>query len=100
MTGPRFRLTSLFRLVAGLAIVGPAALLLGAPPAEAHPLPHSVVQLDVSQSSVAARLELPRTSGIDLSGATSTAVPADRADAGRPHPDRVHLDLDRPPPAG
>jgi hypothetical protein len=60
MTGPRNWLTTaLTRLVAGIAIVVPAALLLGASPAAAHPMPHSVVQLDVYRSSVAARLELP-----------------------------------------
>ncbi|MFJ9706307.1 HupE/UreJ family protein [Streptomyces sp. NPDC101234] len=87
MTGPRNWLTTaLARLVAGIAIAVPAALLLGASPAAAHPMPHSVVQLDVYQSSVSARLELPvsdfsRASGIDLDNITGTAVPAARAKA-------------------
>ncbi|MEU9917277.1 hypothetical protein [Streptomyces sp. NPDC051001] len=60
MTGPRNRLTAaVTRLVAGIAIVVPAALLLGASPAAAHPMPYSVVELDVYQASVSARLELP-----------------------------------------
>ncbi|MER7178930.1 HupE/UreJ family protein [Streptomyces hyaluromycini] len=87
MTGPRNWLTTvLTRLVAGIAIVVPAALLLGASPAAAHPMPHSVVQLDVYRSSVSARLELPvsdfsRASGIDLADITGKAVPAARAKA-------------------
>ncbi|MFJ3798397.1 HupE/UreJ family protein [Streptomyces sp. NPDC090088] len=82
MTGPRNWLTTaLARLVAGIAIVVPATLLLGASPAAAHPMPHSVVQLDVYQSSVAARLELPvsdfsRASGIDLTGTTKAQLPS------------------------
>ncbi|MGY5053979.1 HupE/UreJ family protein [Streptomyces sp. 900105755] len=87
MTGPRNWLANaLTRLVAGIAIVVPAALLLGASPAAAHPMPHSVVQLDVYRSSVSARLELPvsdfsRASGIDLDDVTGKAVPAARATA-------------------
>ncbi|MEV5841336.1 HupE/UreJ family protein [Streptomyces sp. NPDC051985] len=82
MTGPRNWLTTaLARLVAGIAIVVPATLLLGASPAAAHPMPHSVVQLDVYRSSVAARLELPvsdfsRASGIDLTGTTKAQLPS------------------------
>ncbi|MEU6140037.1 HupE/UreJ family protein [Streptomyces sp. NPDC047081] len=82
MTGPRNWLTTaLLRLVAGIAIVVPAALLLGASPAAAHPMPHSVVQLDVYRTSVAARLELPvdefaRASGIDLTDTTTAQLPA------------------------
>ncbi|MFJ3775355.1 HupE/UreJ family protein [Streptomyces sp. NPDC090075] len=82
MTGPRNWLTTaLARLVAGIAIVVPATLLLGASPAAAHPMPHSVVQLDVYQSSVAARLELPvsdfsRASGIDLTRTTKARLPS------------------------
>ncbi|MEV7386758.1 MULTISPECIES: HupE/UreJ family protein [unclassified Streptomyces] len=81
MTGPRNWLTTaLARLLAGIAIVVPAALLLGASPAAAHPMPHSVVRLDVYRTSVAARLELPadeftRASGIDLTGATTATLP-------------------------
>ncbi|MFG3289638.1 HupE/UreJ family protein [Streptomyces sp. NPDC048179] len=62
--------TALTRLVAGIAIVVPATLLLAASPAAAHPMPHSVVELDVYQHSVSVRLELPvgefsRASGIE-----------------------------------
>jgi hypothetical protein len=72
-------LISLCRTLAGIAVAVPAALLLGAPPAAAHPMPHSVVLLDVHETSVTARLELPvdelRTaSGIDLSTA---GIPVD-----------------------
>ncbi|MFJ9008503.1 HupE/UreJ family protein [Streptomyces canus] len=79
MTGPRNWLTTALRLVAGIAIVVPAALLAGASPAAAHPMPHSVVQLDVYQASVTARLELPvddlsRAAGIDLSDATRATL--------------------------
>ncbi|NUP15170.1 MAG: HupE/UreJ family protein [Streptomyces sp.] len=49
---------------------------------------HSVVQLDVYEHSVAARLELPvgelaRASGIDLTEATGTAIPAAQVKAVR-----------------
>ncbi|MER7930129.1 HupE/UreJ family protein [Streptomyces sp. NPDC096057] len=79
MTGPRNWLTTTLRWLAGIAIAVPAALLLGASPAAAHPMPHSVVQLDVYKESVSARLELPvddfsRASGIDLSKATSSTL--------------------------
>ncbi|MCX4853274.1 HupE/UreJ family protein [Streptomyces canus] len=79
MTGPRDWLTTALRLVAGIAIVVPAALLAGASPAAAHPMPHSVVQLDVYQASVTARLELPvddlsRAAGIDLSDTTRATL--------------------------
>ncbi|GIE85189.1 HupE/UreJ family protein [Actinoplanes regularis] len=47
------------------ALVVTAALLLGAPPAAAHPMPHSVVLLDVHETSVTARLELP-SADLDL----------------------------------
>ncbi|NUP23887.1 MAG: HupE/UreJ family protein [Streptomyces sp.] len=82
MTGPRNWLTTALRWVAGIAIAVPAALLLGASPAAAHPMPHSVVELDVYQRSVSARLELPvsdfsRASGIELTGKTLTAAQAD-----------------------
>ncbi|MFF4786174.1 MULTISPECIES: HupE/UreJ family protein [Streptomyces] len=71
-------LTTALRLVAGIAIAVPAALLLGASPAAAHPMPHSVVQLDVYEHSVSVRLELPvddftRASGIEVSARTLTA---------------------------
>lgn len=81
MTRPRTWLTTaLLRLVAGIAIAVPATLLLGASPTAAHPMPHSVVQLDVYQASVTARLALPvddfsRASGIDLNTIASTALP-------------------------
>ncbi|MGC4982785.1 HupE/UreJ family protein [Streptomyces sp. DT193] len=81
MTRSRNWLTTALRLVAGIAIAVPAALLLGAPPAAAHPMPHSVVRLDVYKASVTARLELPvddfsRASGIDLTGIEPAALPA------------------------
>ncbi|GAA2673993.1 hypothetical protein [Actinoplanes palleronii] len=41
------------------ALVVTAALLCGASPASAHPLPHSVVLLDVHETSVTAHLQLP-----------------------------------------
>ncbi|WP_436521384.1 HupE/UreJ family protein [Actinoplanes sp. HUAS TT8] len=41
------------------ALVVTAALLFGASPASAHPMPHSVVLLDVHETSVTAHLELP-----------------------------------------
>ncbi|MDQ0578679.1 HupE/UreJ family protein [Streptomyces rishiriensis] len=79
MTGPRNWLTIALRWVAGIAFAVPATLLLGASPAAAHPMPHSVVQLDVYQTSVTARLELPvddlsRASGIDLSDTTRATL--------------------------
>ncbi|MFJ4201703.1 HupE/UreJ family protein [Streptomyces sviceus] len=78
MTGPRNWLTTALRWVAGIAIAVPAALLVGASPAAAHPMPHSVVQLDVYAHSVSARLELPvdeftRAGGIDVSEKTLAA---------------------------
>ncbi|MFF4059324.1 HupE/UreJ family protein [Streptomyces sp. NPDC001668] len=78
MTGPRNWLTTALRWVAGIAIAVPATLLLGASPAAAHPMPHSVVQLDVHEHSVSARLELPlddfaRASGIEVSEKTLSA---------------------------
>ncbi|MCX5087433.1 HupE/UreJ family protein [Streptomyces sp. NBC_00365] len=81
MTRPRTWLTTALRLVAGITIAVPAALLLGASPAAAHPMPHSVVQLDVYKASVTARLELPvgdfsTASGIDLTSTDSAALPA------------------------
>ncbi|MEU9875551.1 HupE/UreJ family protein [Streptomyces phaeochromogenes] len=84
MTRPRNWLTTALRLVAGIAIAVPAALLLGASPAAAHPMPHSVVRLDVSKASVTARLELPAgdfstASGIDLTGIEPAALPAKAA---------------------
>ncbi|MFD9329026.1 HupE/UreJ family protein [Streptomyces sp. NPDC060065] len=80
MTRPRNWLTTAFRLVAGIAIAVPAALLLGASPAAAHPMPHSVVQLDVYKGSVTARIELPvgdlaTAGGIDLTAIESAALP-------------------------
>ncbi|MGW1025619.1 HupE/UreJ family protein [Streptomyces sp. NPDC002577] len=80
MTRPRTWLTTALRLVAGIAIAVPAALLLGASPAAAHPMPHSVVQLDVYKASVTARLELPvgdfaTASGIDLTNIEPSALP-------------------------
>ncbi|MFJ8112124.1 HupE/UreJ family protein [Streptomyces sp. NPDC096132] len=84
MTGPRNWLTALVRMVAGIAIVVPATLLLGASPAAAHPMPHSVVQLDVHQHSVSARLEIPidelsLASGIELNNTLSGKAGSVRA---------------------
>ncbi|OQR61685.1 hypothetical protein B6E66_23260 [Streptomyces maremycinicus] len=78
MTGPRNWLTTALRWVAGVAIAVPAALLIGASPAAAHPMPHSVVQLDVYEHSVSARLEVPvaeftRASGLGVSEKTLAA---------------------------
>ncbi|MFK4101539.1 HupE/UreJ family protein [Streptomyces sp. NPDC019531] len=68
-------LSSVLRTMAGIAAVVTAALLLAAPPAAAHPMPHSVVMLDVHETSVTAELELPvadfaTASGIDLTDTT------------------------------
>ncbi|MEU6551060.1 HupE/UreJ family protein [Streptomyces sp. NPDC046915] len=65
------------RMLAGIAVAVTAALLLAAPPAAAHPMPHSVLLLDVHRSSVDAELDLPvsdfsRASGIDLDDHTTT----------------------------
>ena len=84
MTRPRTWLTTALRLVAGIAVAVPAALLLGASPAAAHPMPHSVVQLDVYKASVTAQLELPvgdlaTASGIDLTSIEPSALPAKAA---------------------
>ncbi|WP_051809522.1 HupE/UreJ family protein [Actinoplanes subtropicus] len=78
----RTPLISLCRMLAGIAVAVPAALLSGAPPAAAHPMPHSVVLLDVHETAVAAHLELPvdelrRASGIDLRTIAATDIPAD-----------------------
>ena len=66
---------SLSRLLAGIAVAVPAALLLGAPPASAHPMPHSVVLLDVHDASVTADLELPVTDFATASGLNVTSGP-------------------------
>jgi hypothetical protein len=65
----------ILRLLAGIAVAVPAALLSGASPASAHPMPHSVVLLDVHETSVTATLEIPlsdltEASGIDVTPAT------------------------------
>jgi len=68
------RMSSLFRWLAGIAVAVPATLLLlGASPASAHPMPHSVVLLDVHDTSVTASLELPVA---DLKTAAGTTDPA------------------------
>ncbi|MEU4243919.1 HupE/UreJ family protein [Actinoplanes sp. NPDC026619] len=61
-----------------VALLSAALLLLGASPASAHPMPHSVVLLDVHETSVTAELELPlsdfvRASGIEVTAATVAA---------------------------
>jgi hypothetical protein len=60
-------------LIAGSVMT--AALLLGAPPAAAHPMPHSVVLLDVHETSVTAELELPLDDLSRASGLTATSAP-------------------------
>lgn len=65
----------LSRILTGIAVAVPAALLLGAPPAVAHPMPHSVVLLDVHDASVTADLELPVTDLTTASGIDATATP-------------------------
>ncbi|MGI5460149.1 HupE/UreJ family protein [Streptomyces sp. CA-249302] len=64
------------RMLAGIALAVTAALLLAAPPAAAHPMPHSVLLLDVHETSVTAELDLPvsdfsRASGIALDDSTT-----------------------------
>ncbi|BCY12418.1 HupE/UreJ family protein [Actinoplanes sp. L3-i22] len=49
-----------------LAVTGLVALLSGASPASAHPMPHSVVTLDVHGSSVTASLQIPATADFVL----------------------------------
>jgi hypothetical protein len=56
----------------------PLLVLLGAKPAAAHPMPHSVVVLDVHEASVTASLELPAGDLATASGITAD-LPA-RAD--------------------
>ncbi|MFJ3304174.1 HupE/UreJ family protein [Streptomyces sp. NPDC086549] len=70
-------LSHALRMVAGVAVAVTAALLLAAPPAAAHPMPHSVLLLDVHETSVAAELKLPvsdfsRASGVALDDTTTT----------------------------
>ncbi|MER7922369.1 HupE/UreJ family protein [Streptomyces sp. NPDC096057] len=65
------------RMLAGIAVAVTAAVLLAAPPAAAHPMPHSVLLLDVHETSVTAELELPVSdfslaSGIHLDDDTTT----------------------------
>ncbi|MEU1519196.1 HupE/UreJ family protein [Streptomyces sp. NPDC005811] len=69
-------LSHALRMLAGIAVTVTAALLLAAPPAAAHPMPHSVLLLDVHETSVTAELELPvsdfsRASGIALDDSTT-----------------------------
>ncbi|WP_427918991.1 HupE/UreJ family protein [Streptomyces sp. cg40] len=72
-------LSSALRKMAGIAVTATAALLLAAPPAVAHPMPHSVILLDVHKTSVTAELDLPvgdfsTASGIDLNDSTTAAL--------------------------
>ncbi|WP_046733536.1 hypothetical protein [Streptomyces humi] len=46
---------------AGIATMVTAALLMAAPPAAAHPMPHPVLLLDVHETPVAAELDLLAT---------------------------------------
>jgi hypothetical protein len=71
-------------MMAGIAVTVLAALLLAAPPAAAHPMPHSVLLLDVHETSVTAELALPiddfsRASGIDLADTTAAELPEQTA---------------------
>ncbi|WP_079178911.1 HupE/UreJ family protein [Streptomyces humi] len=80
--------SSALRMTAGLAVAVVAALLLAAPPAAAHPMPHSVLLLDVHETSVAAELDLPlsdfsRASGIALDDTTTAKQLAVRIPAVR-----------------
>ncbi|GAA1613791.1 HupE/UreJ family protein [Actinoplanes couchii] len=63
----------ILRLLAGIAVAVPAALLLGASPAAAHPMPHSVVLLDVHETSVTAHLQIPLSELSLAGGLTDTA---------------------------
>ncbi|MFI1995583.1 HupE/UreJ family protein [Actinoplanes sp. NPDC020271] len=61
-----------------IALVVTAALLFGASPASAHPMPHSVVLLDVHETSVTAHLQIPLgdltvAGHLDLTAATLPA---------------------------
>ncbi|MEU1338219.1 HupE/UreJ family protein [Streptomyces sp. NPDC005827] len=89
-------LSHALRMLAGIATAVTAALLLAAPPAVAHPMPHSVLLLDVHETSVAAELELPlsdfsRASGIDLDDdTTARQLSARRAEVRRYLAAHVH----------
>ncbi|MET9085716.1 HupE/UreJ family protein [Streptomyces sp. NPDC004237] len=89
-------LSHALRVLAGIATAVTAALLLAAPPAVAHPMPHSVLLLDVHETSVAAELELPlsdfsRASGIDLDDdTTARQLSARRAEVRRYLAAHVH----------
>ncbi|MFC8516093.1 HupE/UreJ family protein [Streptomyces sp. NPDC057257] len=74
------------RTLAGIVLTVTAALLLAAPPAAAHPMPHSVLLLDVHETSVSAELELPagdfsRASGITLDDSTTAEELSERTPA-------------------
>lgn len=73
--------TRIPRILAWIAVAVPAALLLGAPPAAAHPMPHSVVILDVHETSVTAHLEIP----------SADLAVASRADVADPAAMRAYL---------
>ncbi|MFD4598189.1 HupE/UreJ family protein [Streptomyces sp. NPDC058464] len=79
-------LSSVLRMAVGSAVAVLAALLLAAPPAAAHPMPHSVLLLDVHEASVTAELELPlsdfsRAAGIALDDTTTAGRLAARTPA-------------------
>ncbi|MFC8517708.1 HupE/UreJ family protein [Streptomyces sp. NPDC057257] len=81
-------LSSALRMAVGSAVAVLAALLLAAPPAAAHPMPHSVLLLDVHEASVTAELDLPlgdfsRASGIALDDTTTAGQLSARAPAVR-----------------
>ncbi|MFF3500594.1 HupE/UreJ family protein [Streptomyces sp. NPDC003247] len=76
MDRPPISLSSALRRAVGIAVTVLAALLFAAPPAAAHPMPHSVLLLDVHEASVTAELNLPvgdfsRASGIALDDTTT-----------------------------
>lgn len=75
-----------FLVIAVAALLAPALITTAVPSASAHPMPTSVIELNVHSSSISAELQLPvddlsLASGIDLRGDDADAVLADREDA-------------------
>ncbi|GLY28806.1 HupE/UreJ family protein [Kineosporia sp. NBRC 101731] len=69
--------------VAGLGLV--TLVVTGAPSASAHPMPHSIVALDVGEHSITANLQIPVddlsiASGIDLTGDSAASAIGERGD--------------------